>query len=60
MKKSVHSSEYGGVHFGEVHFQQKSLGGTSGCSLYGGVHFREVKHGLLWNEDNVPENLLLH
>ena len=41
-KKSVHCSELGGVHYTEVHLQQKSLGGTEARVQIGGVHYIEV------------------
>ena len=41
-KKSVHCSELGGVHYIEVHLQQKLIGGTEIRVQIGGVHFREV------------------
>jgi len=41
-KKSVRCSELGGVHYIEVHLQQKSIGGTRTRVQIGGVHYIEV------------------
>jgi hypothetical protein len=41
-KKGVHCSELGGVHYIEVHLQQKSIGGTETRVQIGGVHYIEV------------------
>ena len=42
IKKSVHCSELGGVHYIEVYLQQKLIGGTETRVQIGGVHYREV------------------
>ncbi len=41
-EKSVHCSELGGVHYIEVHLQQKLIGGTGTSVQTRGVHFIEV------------------
>jgi hypothetical protein len=41
-KKGVYCSELGGVHYIEVHLQQKSTGGTETRVQIGGVHYIEV------------------
>ncbi len=41
-KKSIHCSELGGVHYIEVHLQQKSIGGTETRVQIEGVHYIEV------------------
>jgi hypothetical protein len=41
-KKSVQCSELGGVHYIEVHLQQKLIGGTDTRVHRGGVHYIEV------------------
>jgi len=42
IRKSVHCSELGGVHYIEVYLQQKSIGGTETRVQIGGVHYTEV------------------
>jgi hypothetical protein len=41
-QKSAHCPEHGGAHYGEAHFQQKSLGRTFDRPDKGGAHYREV------------------
>jgi hypothetical protein len=41
-EKIVHCSELGGVHYIEVHLQQKLIGGTGTSVQTRGVHFIEV------------------
>ena len=41
-KKSCSCSGLGGVHYVEVHLQQKSIRGTEICVQTGGVHYAEV------------------